>query len=281
MRDNGILDKFPEVIKGMKEVVIKGGFGTSVTPVSQFYFQQAFNNVLFGDWKKIADGYGKMVLGYFGKTPVAPDAEIVRIASEQLGLKPTTKSPIEINDADKTKGIEATKNILKAEGVETTDENIFIVATCQDKGIAYLKGKATVGVRKVQKKCETTAADSYTVNLNGKKYAVKFEGDKTAVVNGNTYSFAIKEGVEETSCVCGATADSSKNAEPVTIGMPGNVVKIQVSEGDSVAEGDVLLVLEAMKMETGVKAPKAGKIASINVAKGEHVKSGQVLMTIV
>ena len=72
MRDNKILDKFPAVIKAMREVVEKGGFGTSVTPVSQFYFQQAFNNVMFGPWKKIAEGYGKMVLGYFGKTPVAP-----------------------------------------------------------------------------------------------------------------------------------------------------------------------------------------------------------------
>ena len=51
----------------MGEVVEKGGFGTSVTPVSQFYFQQAFNNVFFGPWKRIAEGYGKMVLGYFGK----------------------------------------------------------------------------------------------------------------------------------------------------------------------------------------------------------------------
>jgi len=84
MRDNNILDKYPEVIKAMSEVVKRGGFGTSVTPVSQFYFQQAFNNVMFGPWKKIADGYGKMVLGYFGKTPVAPDPEIVKIAAEQL-----------------------------------------------------------------------------------------------------------------------------------------------------------------------------------------------------
>ena len=78
MRDNGILDKYEEVAAAMGECVAKGGYGTSVTPVSQFYFQQAFNNVMIGPWKKIADGYGKMVLGYFGKTPVAPDPEIVK-----------------------------------------------------------------------------------------------------------------------------------------------------------------------------------------------------------
>ncbi len=66
MRDNNCLDKFPEVVAAMREVVEKGGFGTSVTPVSQFYFQQAFANVMQGKWKKITPGYGKMVLGYFG-----------------------------------------------------------------------------------------------------------------------------------------------------------------------------------------------------------------------
>ena len=59
MRDNNILHKYPEVIAAMSEVVQKGGYGTSVTPVSQFYWQQAFSNVMFGKWKKIADGYGK------------------------------------------------------------------------------------------------------------------------------------------------------------------------------------------------------------------------------
>ena len=103
MRDNNILDKFPQVIKAMREVVEKGGFGTSVTPVSQFYFQQAFNNVMFGDWKKIADGYGKMVLGYFGRTPVKPDSEIVKMAEKQLGLAPTKEHAIDIADKDEKK----------------------------------------------------------------------------------------------------------------------------------------------------------------------------------
>ena len=88
MRDNNCLDRFPEVIAAMGEVVEKGGFGTSVTPVSQFYFQQAFNNVFFGPWKRIAEGYGKMVLGYFGKTPVTPNKDIIELCKEQLKLEP-------------------------------------------------------------------------------------------------------------------------------------------------------------------------------------------------
>jgi len=103
MRDNGNLEMFDEVIAAMTEVVERGGYGTSVTPVSQFYWQQAYANVMFGPWKQIAPGYGKMVLGYFGRTPVAPDPEIVELAAQKLKLEPTTKDPLDIADADETK----------------------------------------------------------------------------------------------------------------------------------------------------------------------------------
>ncbi|MBQ9738901.1 MAG: biotin attachment protein, partial [Alphaproteobacteria bacterium] len=147
LRDNGLMDKYGEIIKAMEEVVRKGGFGTSVTPVSQFYFQQAFNNVMSGPWNKIADGYGKMVLGYFGKTPVAPDKKVVQIASQQLGLKPTTKTVLSINDKNEKKSRSHYETMLTEAGLPITDENVFIAAACGDKGITFLLGKAKVGVR--------------------------------------------------------------------------------------------------------------------------------------
>ncbi|MCP5007822.1 MAG: biotin attachment protein, partial [Planctomycetes bacterium] len=96
MRDTGTLNLYPQVIKEMTEVVKKGGFATSVTPVSQFYFQQAYANVTQGKWKKITDGYGNMVLGYFGRTPSKPDPEIVKLAEKQLGKKPFNGHPLDI-----------------------------------------------------------------------------------------------------------------------------------------------------------------------------------------
>ena len=78
LRDNNILDRYADMIKAMSEVVQRGGYGTSVTPVSQFYFQQAYMNVTQGRWKKITSQYGNMVLGYFGRTPVEPDPKIVK-----------------------------------------------------------------------------------------------------------------------------------------------------------------------------------------------------------
>ena len=277
MRDNGVMNRFPEVVAAMKEVVEKGGFGTSVTPVSQFYFQQAFNNVMFGNWKKIAEGYGKMVLGYFGKTPCEPDAEVVKIAEEQLGLKPTTETVVDINDRDESKGIAAATKMLQDAGLEVNDENIFIAGACKEKGIMFLQGKGQIGVRKNVPAKETSTVASngseYTVKVNGKSYAIKLDGDK-ASVNGKSFDFSVKEGIEAKS------AASAGDGEEVKAGVPGNVLRIEASEGSSVEEGDVLLVLEAMKMEIEVKAPKAGTVQSILVSQGDKVVSGQALVTL-
>ncbi len=278
LRDNNLMDKYPLIVAAMKEVVERGGFATSVTPVSQFYFQQAFNNVIHGDWKKIAEGYGKMVLGYFGKTPCEPDKEIVKIAQEQLGLEPTVEHVVDLNDKDETKGIKAATKMLEDAGLEVNDENIFIAGACKEKGILFLQGKGTLGIRKNEAKAnanttEGSSKDGYTVTVNGKKYSVKLDGSK-ATVNGKSYDVQVKEGVEETK------STQSGEGQEVKAALPGNVIRIEVSEGDEITEGDVLLVVEAMKMETEIKSPASGKILSIEVSAGDQVKTGQTLVTI-
>jgi pyruvate carboxylase subunit B len=149
MRDHGSLERFRDVIDAMPEVVRRGGYGTSVTPLSQFYFQQAYNNVFFEPWSRIAEGYGRTVLGYFGRTPVAPDREIVRIASEQLELEPTTRRPIDIASENPSVGVTGAKRLLQAARLPATDENVFIAAICREKGIAFLRGEAKSLVRKI------------------------------------------------------------------------------------------------------------------------------------
>ncbi len=269
MRDNNILDRFPEVIAAMREVVERGGYGTSVTPVSQFYFQQALNNVMQGPWKAIAPGYGKMVLGYFGKTPVAPDPEIVKIASEKLGLEPTTKNAIDLADADKTKSLAYWKELLEKENIETSDENIFIAAACQEKGITFLKGEAEVNVRKKSDKQEgnaTMGTGSYTVIVNGEKFSVQVaEGDvnvQVSEVNG--------ESVQPS----GASSDEGDSVKSL---LPGSIWKIVANPGDQVSEGDIIMILESMKMEIDIIAPRDGVVKSINVATNDKVVEGQVV----
>lgn len=272
MRDNNILDKFPEVIHAMREVVEKGGFGTSVTPVSQFYFQQAFNNVMFGPWEKIAEGYGKMVLGYFGKTPVEPDAEVKKLAAKQLNLEPTTELAIDIADKDETKSIAYVKSLLEKEGIAVSEENIFIAAACKEKGIACLKGEAKVNVRKnaSMSKQNSISADEnkFTVSVNGNKYHVEVSAGFDKDVNIKSVQKAdTQENIMQ-------NADSS---EGVQAGISGNVFKIYINEGEEVKSGQVVMVLEAMKMEIEVNAPKDGIIEKICVKTGDSVSENDLV----
>ena len=283
LKDMGMLDKFPKLIANMKEVVERGGFATSVTPVSQFYAQQSFLNAITEHpWEKANPGYAKMLLGYFGKTPCEPDPELVKWAEEKIGMQPTTEKVVDINEKDPEKGVEAAKKRLEEAGLPTTDENIFISAACKDgnvdKGIEFLLGKGKVSVNKTANKEAAPAAQAssngeYTVKVNGKNYAVKLEGD-TATVNGKAYDINVKAGIEH------KASSGSAEGEEVKAALPGNILRIEVQEGDEVAEGDVLLVVEAMKMETEIKSPKAGTVNAIEVAQGDKIVTGQTLVVI-
>lgn len=276
MRDINVMNRFPEVIKAMTEVVEKGGFGTSVTPVSQFYFQQAFNNVMQGNWKKIADGYGKMVLGYFGKTPSAPDAEIVKIASEQLGLQPTTELAMDIDDKNPKKGRKAAEQALKDSGIDDlSDENVFIAAACKEKGIQFLKGEAKLGIRKNVEESAKATSNEVTITIGSSSYGIKIENGK-AIVDGVSYDYSIKDGISQTT-LTPTQATSSGAATPVTAGLPGTVVKIVSPVGTQVSDGTTILIVEAMKMEVEIKSSVSGSVKEIKVKPGDSIVAGQEL----
>ncbi len=281
LKDMGMLDKFPKLIENMKEVVSRGGFGTSVTPVSQFYAQQSFLNAISEHpWEKANPGYAKMILGYFGKTPCEPDPELVKWAEEKTGLKPTTEKVVDINDRDPEKGLKSAEERLKAAGLPVTDENLFIAAACKDgnadKGIDFLLGKGHVAVNKGQKSAsKSNYENGATVTVNGKDYAVKIEGDK-AIVNGKSYDVSIAEGMKEVS----SKPSSNGAGTEVKAPLPGAILKVIAREGDVVEEGDVLILMEAMKMETEIKAPCAGKVDSVRVDVGATVTPGQLLVTL-
>lgn len=280
LRDNGLMNKYPEVIAAMGEAVAKGGFGTSVTPVSQFYFQQAFNNVMFGPWKKIAPGYGKMVLGYFGKTPVAPDPEIIRIAETQLKLEPTTESPLAINDRNPVKGIAACRKVLEDEGLPVNDENIFIIASCAEKGIAFLKGQGILGVRKEVKKEEKNESQSavgneITIELEGKPYHVVLHTNN-ATVNGRTYDYKVQTGAKPAE----TTLQGDGATEPIIATMPGLILRIHKKDGETVKADETIVMLESMKMEMPLNSAISGHIVSIHVSPGQQIEAGTVVATI-
>lgn len=312
MRDNKILDRYPEVIKAMPEVVRRGGFGTSVTPVSQFYFQQAFNNVMVGPWEKIAEGYGKMVLGYFGKTPVQPDPEIVKIASEQLELQPTTRSPREINDEDPKKGRAPAEALLRDNGLPITDENVFIAATCKEKGIIFLNGDATVSVRKKKPEANDNRKHefpdgipvkpddirSFDVYVDNEYFRVEINDPHGPPrirhypvfpnPNYQTSSAHTKAGAYPApSTSAPGAAGKDKKFTPaegeiaVLAPLPGIIIRYDVKEGDEVKDGDVLAVIEAMKMNNNIDSPASGKVGKLRFKPGKSVDKGDVICTII
>lgn len=306
MRDHNVLHRFPDVIAAMREVVERGGFATSVTPVSQFYFQQAFNNVVLGPWKKIADGYGKMLLGYFGKTPTEPDPELVKLAADQLGLEPTSESPRVLNDNDPSKGRQAAEKALKDNGLEITDENVFIAATCKERGITFLKGEGTVQVRKITDGAETpsagpaaqrdtkasatadTSAKSgepawYTVSVGGDTFEVKIL-DGRADAHGMSESLSTTKGslaVEPASRTPDSAGGSTGAAKTVTAPMPGVVLSMLVKSGETVKAGQPVVVMECMKMEMKVEADGDGTVSTVHVNEGQNVEADQALVSIV
>ena len=279
LRDNNMMDKYDAMIDEMYDCVRLGGFGTSVTPVSQFYAQQAIQNVMFGKFVKFAPGYAKMVLGYFGKTPVAPDAEIVKKAAAFMKMEPTTKTVLELNDADPKKGRKPAEKLLKDAGLPITDENVFIAASCKEKGILFLQGKGPMGCRFAEDvKPAAAKSGPCTVTINGKAYGVELKGDK-ALVNGKEVAFTVADGLKAAPEGSAKTSPSSA-ATAVKAPVPGTVLRITATVGSELAKGDEILVMDVMKMETPVTAPCAGKLTSIAVSQADKIGTGDVLATI-
>ena len=223
-----------------------------------------------------------MVLGYFGRTPVPPDPEIVKIASEQLGKPVFTDNPLDIREPGSPK---ATK-ILQDNNLPVNDENIFIIASCEQKGLDFLLGKAVTNIRKISDKpAEKKAADkkaaapapapmgprSYTITVNNRPYNV-------VVAEGGAIQAA--PAAAAPAAAAPAKAEASGPTTSVDAPTPGNIVKVLVEVGTIVAKDQPLVVMEAMKMESEVKAPCAGKIVEIHVSNGETVQASDPLFTI-
>jgi pyruvate carboxylase subunit B len=274
MRDTNTLHLYPDVIKAMSDVVRKGGFGTSVTPVSQFYFQQAYTNVTQGAWKKINPNYGNMVLGYFGRTPVEPDPDIVKLASEQLGKPVFKDDPLDILEP----GIPGATKILEDNNLPVSDENIFIIASCESKGLDFLQGKATTSIRKKSEEQEKVTVSSKAAKpaAGPRSYSI--------TVDGKAYNVSVAEGTLAASPAAAAApaavASSAGAGEDINAPTPGNILKIEINVGDTVQKDQTVMIMEAMKMESDIKVPKAGKIVDIFVTVGDTVQASDPLFSI-
>lgn len=289
----GILDKYSDVLAEFPVVVEAGGAWTSVTPGSQQYWLQAFNNVLYGRWEKIDAGYGRAVLGYFGKTPLPPDPDVIKKASEQLDLPVFDGDPLDAAP----KNIEPAKQALTERNIPVTDKNTFLVLAAMvpgkkmelNEGIRLLTGKSKIDIplkkkeeKSVPPKAQQAApvmpasngpvTSKCTVEENGKMriFTVTIE----PVSGGSTSPSAVQT---ET-----AVQSVSSKTEAIYSSFSGtvDVVDILVNVNDTVKKGTVVAKVEAMKATHDIKSPKDGTVAAINVAVGDEVDSSHPIMTI-
>ncbi len=294
----GILDKYTEVLSEFPVVVEAGGAWTSVTPGSQQYWLQAFNNVLYGRWKKIDAGFGKAVLGYFGKTPLPPDQEVVKAASEQLDLPPFDGDPLEAAP----KNIDAAKAALQERNLPVNDKNTFLVLGQMvpgkkievNEGIRFLTGKSKIDVPLKKKEAPKPAAASApsaapaTPAVTGpvtSRCTVEENGQRRTFMV--TLEPASGGGVAAVSTVApAATATpavpASSNGTPVYSSFAGSVeiVDIMVKVGDTITKGKTVAQIEAMKATHDIKAPCDGTVSEIFAQIGDEIDSSKPILMI-
>jgi pyruvate carboxylase subunit B len=296
----GLLDRYSDILAEFPVVVEAGGAWTSVTPGSQQYWLQAFNNVLYGRWKKIENGFGRAVLGYFGKTPLPPDSEVVKIASEQLNLPPFKGDPFEAVPDTLSKA----KSALREAGLPEMDKNVFLVVSAMvpgkkielNEGMRLLNGKSKIDIplkKKDSPKVEPDPAPA-PVTVASSDMA-PFTTKCTVVEGGNTRCFTVT--VESmTGAAAPSTAPQAVAAPPVTHAaaaptgpqvsiystFAGSVelVDIKVKVGDEVSEGQPVAVVEAMKATHDIKSPHRGTVVSIQARIGDEVDNKKPILTL-
>lgn len=289
----GILHKYSEVLAEFPVVVEAGGAWTSVTPGSQQYWLQAFNNVMYGRWKKIDDGYGKAVLGYFGKTPLPPDPEVVKIASEQLNKPVFTGDPLEAAP----KNIEPAKKALEERNLPVNDENIFIVLASMvpgkkmelNEGIKLLTGQIKIDIplkKKEEPKKEEKQKEVVTESVTSGPIKSKCVIEE----NGKTRTFIVtSEPITKTAASIGKvimtqTVLDSEDVKSTPLFHPFEgivqVVDVLVHEGDSVKEGQTVAFVEAMKAKHHIKSNVEGFVTKVNVKIGDEINSTTPIMII-
>lgn len=277
-----VLDEIPRVRKDL-------GYIPLVTPTSQIVGTQAVINVLTGErYKTIAKETAGILKGEYGKTPAPVDSALQARVLE--GASPVTDRPAD-HIAPEMAKIEAdVAEQAKVKGVKLADnavDDALIVSLFPQIAWKFLEnrnnpaafepaptGNESAVENKPVSKAAPAASGSaiYTVELEGKAFVVK-------VSEGGDISHVATTTPQATPQAASAPAPTT-GGTPVTAPMAGNIWKVVATEGQTVAAGDVLFILEAMKMETEVKAAQAGTVRGICVKAGDAVAVGDTVMTL-
>lgn len=283
LREQNALDRMDEVLKEIPRVREDLGFIPLVTPTSQIVGTQAVINVMTGErYKTVTAETAGVLKGEYGSAPAPYNKELqerVLEGGEAITCRPADLLEPEMDKLTTELLQEADKEGFElAEGDHQVDD-VLTYALFPQIGLKFLQNRnnpdafepvPTAQAAASASASQATSADeeTYTIKVNGQSYVVQVNegGDISHVETANNNS--------------PAPAASAGEGEPVTAPLSGNIWKIQVAVGQQVNEGDTLLILEAMKMETQIVASKSGTVASISVKQGDAVKVGDQLATI-
>ena len=291
----GILSKYSDVLAEFPVVVEAGGAWTSVTPGSQQYWLQAFNNVMYGRWNKIESGYGRAVLGYFGKTPLTPDPKVIEASSKQLDLPVFTGDPLEAA----ANNIKPAQDALKERDIEVNDVNTFLVLAAMvpgkkievNEGIRFLTGKGKIDIPlKKKEEAKPVAQPQVSEAVTSMPANGPVKTKCTVEENGKARTFIVTveplsktgKGQEPVKDEASKTAEASTEGKPVFSTFAGivDVVDILVKAGDSVEEGQVVAQVEAMKAKHDIKSQISGTVEAVFIQIGDEIDSTQPILTI-
>ena len=288
LKEQNAIDRFDEVLAEIPKVREDLGFIPLVTPTSQIVGTQAVLNVLTGErYKSISKETSAILKGEYGAAPAPFNKELqerVLDGKEVITCRPADLIEPEMDKlTDELKKIAGEKDIKLA---ENEIDDVLTYALFPQIGLKFLENRGNPDAFEPVPTAESAAAasapakagepETYTVEVNGKEYVVAVgEGGEISQIQGGDGS--VSGGQPSAGS---APAPAAGGGEPVPAPLGGNIFKVLVSPGDVVEEGDVMIILEAMKMETEIRAPKAGTIGEVFIKVGDAVSVDDEMLTI-
>ncbi|WP_375177307.1 sodium-extruding oxaloacetate decarboxylase subunit alpha [Marinobacter mobilis] len=282
LREQNATNKFDEVLAEIPRVREDLGFIPLVTPTSQIVGTQAVLNVLTGErYKSISKETAAVLKGEYGAAPSEFNKELQARVLD--GKEPVTCRPADLLEPEMDKLTAELKQLAGDKGIKLADQEVDDVLTYAlfpQIGLKFLENRGNPDAFEPVPSADDVAPakkasgpETYTVNVNGKEYVV-------AVAEGGEITQIQGQGGVAAAAAAPAAAAPVGGGDPVPAPLGGNIFKVLVSPGDSVQEGDVLIILEAMKMETEIRAPKAGTIGEVFIKVGDAVAVDDEMLTI-
>jgi len=281
LREQGASDKLDAVLEEIPRVREDLGYIPLVTPTSQIVGSQAVLNVLTGErYKNITKETAGVLKGEYGSTPAPVNKELQARVLEE-GEEPITCRPADLIDDEMEKltaELEALANDKGIKLAEQKEEDVLIYALFPQIGLKFLENRDKPDAFEPVPGAEpeTPAATPAAAPVAGGPEAY------TVAVNGKTYNVTVAAGGEiqsvSAAAAPAASAAAGGEAEPVPAPLAGNIFKIKVEAGQQVNQGDVIMIMEAMKMETEVRTPRSGVVSSVPVKEGDAVQVGETLI---